>query len=207
MRIFVGLLIVGCATLIGCSNGQEQTVDVQQPAAEAQWASIDAEDMTETQKAQQELCLSATNALASEMMGELMAALDSDDPTAGITVCGAKAPEIAAHIGEEYAVKIGRTSHKLRNPNNAPPVWAKQIVADQVGEPTYLAGPAGEFGALLPIRLKAECQMCHGMQEEIDAAVLDALAEHYPDDAAKGFAEGDLRGYFWIEAPAGETIS
>ncbi|MEN8163902.1 MAG: DUF3365 domain-containing protein [Acidobacteriota bacterium] len=207
MRIFTGLMIVGCFVLIGCSGGQEQTVDVQETAAVAQWTTVTPEAMSETQEAQHELCLAATNAFASEMMGELMAALDSGDPTAGITVCGANAPAIAAHIAADYGVKIGRTSHKLRNPANTPPPWAEQVVADQVGQPTYLAGTNGEFGALLPIRLKAECQMCHGAPENIDVAIQDALAEHYPDDAATGFAEGDLRGWFWIEAPAGDTTS
>lgn len=207
MRIFVGLLSVVCATMIGCSESQDQDVALNEQPTDMQWIALNPEEMTETQIAQQELCLSATNALASELMGELMAALDSDDPTAGITVCGAKAPAIAANITEEYGVKIGRTSHKLRNAANVPPDWAQPIVADQVGEPTYLSGPNGEFGALLPIRLKAECQMCHGITEEIDAAVLQALTEQYPDDAATGFAEGDLRGWFWIEASAGEVTS
>ncbi len=207
MRIFTGMMIVGCIVLIGCSDGQDQTVDVQEPAAVSQWTTVTPEAMSENQKAQHELCLAATNAFASEMIGELMAALDSDDPTAGITVCGANAPAIAAHLAEDYGVQIGRTSQKLRNPANIPPQWAEQVVADVVGQPTYLAGPNGEFGALLPIRLKAECQMCHGAPEEIDVAIQAALAEHYPDDAATGFAEGDLRGWFWIEAPAGKTTS
>jgi len=70
-----------------------------------------------------------------------------------------------------------------------------------VDEPTFLAGPAGEFGALLPIRLKAECQTCHGAKEMIAEETLSAIAEHYPDDRGVGFAEGDLRGWYWIEVP------
>jgi len=207
MKIFAGITIVACIALIGCSNGQDQTVEIQEPAAGSQWSAVTPGDMSETQRAQHQLCLAATNAFASEMMGELMAALDSEDPTAGITVCGANAPAIAAHIAEDYGVKIGRTSRRLRNPANTPPLWAEEIVAKKVGEPTYFAGPTGEFGALLPIRLKAECLMCHGAHEEIDEAIQAALAEHYPADAATGFTEGDLRGWFWIEAPVGETTS
>lgn len=207
MRFFTFMMIAGCILLSGCSNSQEPAVEVQEPVDVAQWTPVIPEDMSDTQKAQHELCLAATNALASEMMGELMAALDSDDPTAGITVCGAKAPAIAAHIAGDYGVRIGRTSHKLRNPANSPPLWAESIVADQVGHPTYLAGPNGEFGALLPIRLKGECQMCHGTPENIDETILNALAENYPGDMATGFAEGDLRGWFWIEAPGTEPTS
>lgn len=207
MKRIAFMLIVTGILVSGCSKTPEQPVETPDPVVLAEWVEISAEGMSDTQKAQHELCLAATNALASEMMGELMAALDSDDPTAGITVCGAKAPAIAAQISTDYGVKIGRTSHKLRNPANAAPQWAKQIVADQVGQPTYLAGPQGEFGALLPIRLKAECQMCHGSPGEIDESIQIALAEHYPEDQATGFVEGDLRGWFWIEAPPGETAS
>jgi hypothetical protein len=32
--------------------------------------------------------------------------------------------------------------------------------------------------------------------------VKEALAEHYPEDQATGFQEGDLRGWFCIEVPA-----
>jgi len=204
MRIFTGMMIVVCIALIGCSDGQDSMVEVQEPTAAAQWTPMITGDMSDTQKAQHELCLAATNAFASEMLGELMAVLDSDDPVAGITVCGANAPKIAAHIGEDYGVKIGRTSRRLRNPANVPPQWADQTVAKKMGQPTYLIGPNGEFGALLPIRLKAECQMCHGTPEEIDEVIQFTLAEYYPDDAATGFSEGDLRGWFWIEAPPGE---
>ncbi len=107
-------------------------------------------------------------------------------------------------MSEVYGVEIGRTSHRLRNPANVAPSWADAYVADHVEDPTYLAGPNGELGALLPIRLRAECQMCHGGTEEIDGDVMAALAEHYPDDQATGFAEGDLRGWFWVEALQGE---
>lgn len=207
MRFLISLMIVGCFVVSGCSDSKEPVTMVQEPVEVGQWTPVTPEEMGDTQKAQHELCVAATNAMASELMGELMAALDSDDPTAGITVCGAKAPEIAAHIARDYGVEIGRTSHKLRNPANTPPQWAETIVGDQLGQPHFLAGPNGEFGALLPIRLKAECQMCHGAPENIDETILTALAEHYPEDAATGFAEGDLRGWFWIEAPGHQPTS
>ncbi len=69
----------------------------------------------------------------------------------------------------------------------------------------YVAGPAGELGALLPIRLKAECQVCHGPAEMIDEEILASIAESYPEDQAVGFAEGDLRGWFWVQTPPGEA--
>jgi hypothetical protein len=160
--------------------------------------------MTETQKAQQELMLTATNALAAELMGELTAALDAGDASAAIGVCREKAPSVAANVSEMYGVEIGRTSYRLRNEANVAPSWADPYVSDLVADPTYVGGPNGELGVLLPIRLRAECQMCHGPAEHIDEGIQAALAEHYPNDQAMGFADGDLRGWFWVEAPPGE---
>jgi len=41
--------------------------------------------------------------------------------------------------------------------------------------------------------------------EMIDDEVLAAVTATYPKDQAVGFAEGDLRGWFWVETPPGEA--
>ena len=203
MKHLVVACVVVCLALVGCARPAEEPVVVEETTV-VEWEKVLPGLMTETQKAQQELILTATNALAAELMGELTAALDAGDPSAAIAVCRGKAPTVAAHVTEIYGVEIGRTSYRLRNPANEAPSWAEAYVADLVEDPTYVAGPEGELGALLPIRLRAECQMCHGSAEEIDEEVMAALAENYPDDQAMGFVEGDLRGWFWVEAPPGE---
>ena len=43
------------------------------------------------------------------------------------------------------------------------------------------------------------CVTCHGAKESFSPALIGALAERYPSDQAVGFAEGDLRGWFWAE--------
>jgi hypothetical protein len=196
----VGVCVVG---LFGCAKPAEQPVVVEEVTA-PKWERVLPGLMTDTQKAQRELILTATNELASETMGELMAALDEGGPAGGIRACREKAPKVAAHVAEMYGIEIGRTSHLLRNPANVPPAWAASYVAEMVDEPTWVGAPDGELGALLPIRLKAECQMCHGPAEMIDPDVLAAIHEFYPDDQAVGFSEGDLRGWFWVLAPPGE---
>jgi hypothetical protein len=203
VRGIVCIAIVGSVILAGCSRQpQQEAVEEPQPAS-LQWQTVTPEDMTPDQRAQHERCLAAVNSLASELMGELMAALDSGGPPEGIAVCKSKAPEVAAKVAEEYDLDIGRTSFALRNASNAPPAWAENLVTEQVGEPVFLAGPAGQLGALLPIRLKPECQMCHGPAETIADDVRAAIAEYYPEDQATGFNAGELRGWFWVEVPAG----
>ncbi len=203
MKRLTVLLVVFGFMVLGCAKPAEESVEVEDVAV-VEWEKVLAGSMTDTQKAQQELVATAVNALASEMMGELTAALDSGDAGAAIAVCKEKAPGVAAHIHETYGVKIGRTSHKLRNAANVAPEWADPYVADLTDDPTYVAGPNGELGALLPIKLRAECQMCHGPVDGIDEGIMAAISEAYPDDQALGFIEGDLRGWFWAEAPPGE---
>jgi len=194
--VLFGLMVSGCA-----KPAEEPAEEV----AVVEWEKVLPGLMNDTQKAQQELVATAVNALAAEMMAELTAALDAGDPSAGIAVCKEKAPVVAAHVNETYGVKVGRTSHKLRNAANVAPEWAEPYIAEMAEDPTYVAGPNGELGALLPIKLKAECQMCHGPVEEIDDSIMAAIAEIYPDDQGMGFVEGDLRGWFWVEAPPGEV--
>jgi hypothetical protein len=160
--------------------------------------------MTETQKAQHELCLAATNAMMAETLDELERALDAGDPAEAVRVCKIRARAITAYVGDQFGLAMGRTSHKLRNPDNVPPEWARDLVTAMSPEPVYLAGPAGELGALLPIRLKAECQMCHGPPETIDEQVQATLDAEYPNDQGIGFGEGDLRGWIWVEVPPGD---
>jgi hypothetical protein len=198
MRKLVVAAAICCLALSGCSRQPEPAVEVQEVPTVITWEPIAANAMSESQKAQQELVATASAAMASELLGELEAALHSGGGPAGIQACREKAPEIAAKISGQYGVKIGRTSHRLRSPNNAVPAWAERQVADRAGEPAYLAGSGGELAALLPIRLRAECEMCHGPVESISEDVQRAIATFYPNDQAVGFVAGDVRGWIWV---------
>ena len=204
MKRWTVVLCLFGLVLSGCAKPAEEPAEVEEVTV-VEWEKVLPGLMTDTQKAQQELVATAVNALAAEMMGELTAALDAGDPAAGIAVCQNKAPEVAANVSQTYGVKIGRTSHRLRNAANMAPEWADPYIGDLAEDPTYVAGPNGELGALLPIKLKAECQMCHGPAEGIDESVMAAIAEAYPNDQAVGFVEGELRGWFWVEAPPGQA--
>jgi hypothetical protein len=135
------------------------------------------------------------------LKGRLTEVVGSDGPAAAISVCSKEAPQIAERVAREHGVKIGRTSFRLRNTDNAPPEWAAQLVADRCAEPTYMTHE-GRLVALLPIRMLKPCLACHGPADTIQAPIKDALAEYYPNDRATGFREGDLRGWFCIEVPA-----
>jgi hypothetical protein len=129
------VLVVFGLMMAGCAKPAEEPVETEEVEVVG-WEKVLAGSMTDTQKAQQELAATAVNALASELMGELTAALDSGDAGAGIAVCKEKAPLVAAHINETYGVQIGRTSHRLRNADNVAPDWASPYIDEMAEDPT-----------------------------------------------------------------------
>jgi hypothetical protein len=100
-------------------------------------------------------------------------------------------------------VEVGRTSHRLRNPANAPRPWMEPLLAAYRAAPERapraVAIGAGRVGYVEPITVKPMCLACHG--SELAPGVRARLAELYPEDRATGFAVGDFRGLFWAEFP------
>ena len=179
------------AAVAGCSS--------EKPAASPAWVSVPEMALTQSQSGQRGNALAARDALFERLMARLTAVVQAEGPAAAIAVCQTEAATLAETVGREKGVRIGRTSDKLRNVKNQPPDWAVSPLANRPSEPTFLAGTDGRFGAILPIRLKAQCLTCHGPTESIPVPVREALANRYPQDRAVGYAEGDLRGWFWVE--------
>lgn len=205
IRFVLSLLLAASVSLVGCGPTQESAPD--KPAAPATADSrtfepIEAEALDEAAVAQRERGTAARDALFASLLQRLMAVISSSGPETAIAVCGELVPELGAEVRKEHDLKIGRTSFKLRNPSNVPPAWAQAWVDERVDEPRYARADDGTLAMLLPIRLKQECLMCHGAVDAMDPKVVAAIDRKYPDDAATGFAEGDLRGWFWIEVPA-----
>jgi hypothetical protein len=123
-------------------------------------------------------------------------------PVEAIDVCNTAAPSIAAGLSIDGVV-MGRSSHKLRNPLNAPPRW----LAASLGEfaegrqqaPLVLELEDGRYGYVEPIATQGMCLTCHG--ETLSPEITTRISDAYPEDKAIGFKEGDLRGVFWVEFP------
>ena len=148
-------------------------------------------------------------ALLQPFKQDLMAALReglAKGPAEAVAACQIRAPEIARALTRD-GVRVGRSSHRLRNPDNAAPDWVAPILADFLAHPENQNArvsslPDGRSGYVEPIVLQPLCATCHG------AALAPALSERikalYPEDRAIGFEVGDLRGVFWVELPAAE---
>jgi hypothetical protein len=148
-----------------------------------------------------------------ELKGELQAAVKAGGPVSAISVCQDRAPEIAAGLSEETGWEVGRTSLKTRNAAlNAPDAWERQVLnrfeerkaAGEDVETMTFAEEVEEGGAKRYRFMKAIptgeiCLACHG--EHISPEVAAAIDESYPNDQAKGFKLGDIRGAFTLSKP------
>ena len=120
-----------------------------------------------------------------------------------IEACQIQAPKVAESLSRD-GIRVGRSSHRLRNPNNAPPNWVEPILADYVAsisdrEPRSVSLSGGRLGYVEPIIVQPQCLSCHG--ELLNRDVSMQISELYPDDRAVGFRVGELRGVFWAEYP------
>jgi hypothetical protein len=125
-------------------------------------------------------------------------------PAEAIDVCRVRAPELA-RTAAGGGVELGRSSHKLRNPANAPRPWVKPLLDAYVADPSAARPRAadlggGRVGYVEPIFVQPPCLACHG--EALAEPVRARLGALYPEDRAVGFRAGDLRGLFWAELPA-----
>jgi hypothetical protein len=155
----------------------------------------------ETAKAEQ-----AMNELQQALLSKLKTAMDSGGPAAAVEVCRADARAIADAVAKKHGVELGRTSHRVRNPANAPRPWARAIVERSAGataaaEAIRTVDLGDRVGVLRPIGTAETCTRCHGREEEVRRSIGATLAAAYPDDRATGFAPGDLRGWMWAEVP------
>jgi hypothetical protein len=142
----------------------------------------------------------------------LMAALSEgleQGPEEALHVCQVRAPELADEASGA-GVRVGRTSHRVRNPANAPEPWMQPLLDAYLAEPEE-AGPrvvalgGGRVGYVEPIFVQPMCLTCHG--DVLAPDVVLRIAELYPEDEAVGFAPGDLRGLFWVLFEAGDAGS
>ena len=125
-------------------------------------------------------------------------------PDSAVAACKVEAPRIAAELSVD-GVALGRSSHRLRNPDNVGPDWVSPILEEYVAtegvlQPRTVSLPDGRTGYVEPILTQPLCLTCHGDVQ--DPALLERIEADYPQDRATGFAAGELRGVFWVEYPS-----
>lgn len=179
----------------GCKNSVSEPTDLARGEDDVPVIVSDAVP-TDSEKSS---LLAAKEELFKRLSGKLMSVMSDKGPVAAIEVCQVEAKSMALEVGESANVKIGRTGVRLRNTSNVAPSWAKKLVADRTETTVFAKLSNDHAAALLPIKLQAQCLMCHGPSEALAADVKEKLALLYPQDRATGFSEGELRGWFWVE--------
>lgn len=161
--------------------------------------------------------LSQGAALLQPFKQQLKSALQkgmAQGPEHALAVCREQAPAIA-HDLSQNGVRLGRSSHKLRNPDNAAEAWLQPILTyyqtDQQtntqaipsSEPQTFSLGQGQTAYIEPIHIQPMCLTCHG--QAIEPGLKQRLHRLYPKDAATGFNVGDFRGVFWVVYPSNAT--
>lgn len=150
---------------------------------------------------------------AGTLKGELEVAVKSGGPTKAISVCKERAPAIAADLSARSGWEIGRVSLKPRNAQlDTPDAWEQQALTHfdewkAAGEPVDTMAFAEvttddsgtRFRFIKAIPTGEVCLACHGSTIEPD--VTAALDQAYPEDQARGYALGDVRGAFSLAKP------
>jgi hypothetical protein len=143
------------------------------------------------------------------LKGELQGAMKQGGPVAAVGFCNVRAPQISSQVSYDVGWDVARTSLKLRNPKNAPDAWEMAVLerfearkaageALQSMEYAEIVESDGQkvFRYMKAIPTTELCLPCHG--SEIPAKVATQLDRLYPNDAARGFKEGDIRGAFTL---------
>ena len=150
---------------------------------------------------------------AGQLQSELKAAMENGGPIEAISVCQDRAPAIAAELSESSGWEVGRVSLKMRNTTlGTPDAWETQVLEsfetrltngqpiDTLNQAEAVEDDQGRaFRFMKAIPTQELCLACHG--ENIAEPVLEALDEHYPNDRARGFKVGDIRGAFTLSKP------
>ena len=112
--------------------------------------------------------------------------------------------EYLQSISQQTGWKIKRVSLKVRNEARAiPDAWEKAALEDfdkraAAGEPPMKlekgekVGDEYRYVKALPVQ--PLCLSCHGPSENLSPGIKAALGQHYPNDRATGYSEGQIRG-------------
>lgn len=131
----------------------------------------------------------------------------AEGTAAAIAVCRHLAPQISAGIEAETGWHIRRPALRVRNPEMRPTPAERAVllgfeVRHAAGQPVQLLRSLRgtetdgrvEIHFMQAIPMMEGCVACHGTS--IDPQTAGAIQALYPEDAAVGYAVGDLRGAF-----------
>lgn len=203
--IFAAITTIALFLMIGCTDNSSKSVpEVKAPKQ----TKADEEKPVSELDAQTNQAKAAIKSLGTQLKQELQAAFKQGGAINAVGVCKLKAPAIAKAVSNS-GMQVGRVSLKNRSPGNVPLEWQK-VVLEQF-EKKKASGEAvdklmyreivktdngREFRMMKAIPTGNLCIVCHG--ETLDKGLVAKLDDLYPEDKARGFKKGDIRGAFWV---------
>lgn len=146
---------------------------------------------------------------AGTLKPQLIQAMQKGGPVQAIEVCSQTAPQIAQQLSESTGWQVKRVSLKPRNANTATPdPWEESILTsfdqrrakgEEIAALTATVLNPSEFRYMKAQGTQPLCLNCHG--DNLSPEVKRALQQHYPNDSATGYREGQVRGAFSLTRP------
>lgn len=149
--------------------------------------------------------MTAIGATFGALSKRLMQKIKTEGTIPALQYCNLAALPLTDSLAKVHGLEIKRTSLQLRNPKNAPTDWEEKILRDYQNllEKGELLSPQlqqldnEKWALAAPIQLQAPCLKCHG--KNIEAALAKQLDQLYPEDQARNYETGDLRGIWSIK--------
>jgi hypothetical protein len=142
--------------------------------------------------------------LSSTLKPKLKEAIQTGGLQHAISVCATEAPKISRQLSEKTGWMVKRVSLKPRNKLSAFPDDFERTVLEKfnIDQTLNESGVALEHAEIVDNNFRymraqvveAICLNCHGTSLSPDTR--KALKEYYPEDAATGYALGQIRGAF-----------
>jgi hypothetical protein len=195
----VTLTLALASLLAGCGNEEPASTAAESAPAAPAAPAVDKAALVAEAKG-------AVKDLGGQLQQQLQTAMKASGPAEAVNVCHKIAPQIAQSISEQRGVELTRVSLKNRNPEMGEPNdWQVKVLEDfdarKVGgeDPqtiSYAEVVGDEFRFMKAIPTAAVCLNCHGA--EIKPEVAEMIDKWYPNDEARGYSEGDIRGAFVV---------
>ena len=137
----------------------------------------------------------------------LMNAMNEMGPVGAISFCNLEADSITNSISHKHGVLVKRVSAKNRNPANVASNNENVILASfqeklnngDIPSASLLTSIDGRSTYYAPIIVGAPCLNCHGKTEQMLPELVATIDSRYPNDKAKGYSAGDLRGAWVVD--------
>jgi hypothetical protein len=152
-----------------------------------------------------------------QLLTNLQKAIAEEGLPGAIDFCKVNALPILRRLDSAYSIRIRRVSSKPRNPEDAPDelefplldAYAYNAENNIKSDPNIQKIQGGEVLLYTkPIVIpNGMCLNCHGVDgKDVDSQTSKKLEELYPNDPAKGYKIGDLRGMWSVRIPKKEVV-